>query len=140
MGFKWFRARLKITKKASKIPVMTGLYRRVSYVESFTSTTRKNEISNEQVFEHNVPAASINNESMQHDSKADLTSQLSSSSSIDSKESNHTVENAKSSAKDSTINGESSTHDKKELNKINKDESNVSDTKNRVSSDNELVI
>lgn len=140
MGFKWFRARLKIKKEVSKIPAMTGLYyRRESCAELFTTTTRKNEISDKQVFEHNISAASINNESVQYDhSKADLKCQLSLSSSIHSKKSNDTVENV-SSIKDPNVKRESSTHDM-ELNKTNKDENDVSNTKKHISSDNELVI
>lgn len=141
MGLKWFRARLRMKKETSKIPEMTGLYyRRVSYAELFASTTRKNEVSDIQAFEPNVSAASIKNESAEYDhSKVDRTSQSSLSSSTHSKESNDTVENAKSSTKDSDANAEASMHDV-ELNKINKDKSDVSDTKKHISSDNELVI
>ncbi|XP_029169981.1 uncharacterized protein LOC114939723 [Nylanderia fulva] len=43
MGLKWFRARLSIKKEASKVPAMTGLYRRVSPRFESNTTMPKNE-------------------------------------------------------------------------------------------------
>lgn len=148
LGLKRFRACLSIKKEASKIPEMTGLYRRVSYSES---TTQKNvEVSAAPPSVASDSTASDNNETVEYDcSKADLTSQ-SSSSIIDSEEtpvkdnnkksqiSNYAFEKTEpSTSKDLNIKEQSPRS--KESNKIIKDQSE-SDTKSPICSDNELVI
>lgn len=150
MGLKWFRASLSLEEGATKIPEMAGLYRRrVSYPEL---TIQKNaQILTSPLSITNDSTANDDNETMQCDrSKTDLTSQLSSSI-IDSEEitikdndkkpqiNNHAVENAEpcTSNKDSNIKEHSPRSE--ESNKITKDQ-NMSDTKNIICSDNELVI
>lgn len=140
MGLKWFRARLSMEKEASKVPVMTGLYRRVSHFESNVLAMRKNEISSLSIASESTAIA--NNEGAQYDrSKADLASQLSSSSIIDSEEIWHDnyviVHTEPSTSKDSNLNEESLSRNE-ESNKMNREQNDNSDTKNP--SDNELVI
>jgi len=146
MGLKWFRARLSLEEEASKVPAMTGLYRRISY---FESTIQKNvKISAAPPSVAN-DSTSDDNETVEYDrSKADLTSQTSSSI-IESEEitvkddkkpqtNNHIVENVEPSIKDS--NAKEQSERGKESNKITKDQNDMSDTKNPIYSDNELVI
>lgn len=140
MGLKWFRARLSMEKEASKVPVMTGLYRRVSHIESNVLAMRKNEISSLSIASESTAIA--NNEGAQYDrSKADLASQLSSSSIIDSEEIWHDnyviVHTEPSTSKDSNLK-EKSLSRNEESNKMNREQNDNSDTKNP--SDNELVI
>ncbi|KAM0725019.1 hypothetical protein ACS0PU_009403 [Formica fusca] len=140
MGLKWFRARLSMEKEASKVPVMTGLYRRVSHFESNVLAMRKNEISSLSIASESTAIA--NNEGAQYDrSKADLASQLSSSSIIDSEEIWHDnyviVHTEPSTSKDSNLKEESLSRNE-ESNKMNREQNDNSDTKNP--SDNELVI
>ncbi|XP_011630887.1 uncharacterized protein LOC105422980 [Pogonomyrmex barbatus] len=150
MGLKWFRARLSMKKEASKIPAMSGLYRRISY---FESATRKNiEISTMSPSIASDSATTDNNETAQYDrSKADFTNQ-SSSSIIDlektmvkdndkkSQINNHAIENIESSTSTEDLNiKEQSTYSEKS-NKITKDQNNISDIKSPICADNELVI
>lgn len=140
MGLKSFRARLSMNNKKSKVPELTGLYRRVSYSESDVSTIQKNA----PLFRRNILAKEIhnNNETSQNDSsKSDVTDKLSSSTINEMEErANQTVENAKLSIDDSNALEQSLTDDK-ELNKINENQDDhASDTKNRISSDNEMLI
>jgi len=134
-----------LEEEASKVPAMTGLYRRISY---FESTIQKNvKISTAPPSVANDSTTS--DETVEYDrSKADLTSQTSSSI-IESEEitvkddkkpqtNNHIVENVEPSIKDSNVKEQSGRG--KESNKITKDQNDMSDTKNPICSDNELVI
>lgn len=139
MGLKWFRAHLslkKLKKEASKVPGMIGLYRKTSHIES-NEVSAKNEISSSPIISDSIVI--VNNEETQRDrSKADLASQLSSSSSvIDSQEyDNHeNVNTEPSTSKDSDLK-ESLSQDE-ELNKLNKERSDNLDIKSQ--SDNELI-
>ncbi|GAB1865200.1 hypothetical protein CAJAP_06279 [Camponotus japonicus] len=136
MGLKWFRAHLslkKLKKEASRVPGMRGLYRRTSHFESNVKNEvlAKNEVSSASITSDSTAIA--NKEEAQHNrSKADLASQLSSSSSIDSQEhDNHeNVNTNPSTSKDSDLKEQSLPQDE-ESNKKNKEQSD--------SSDNELV-
>ncbi|XP_012523960.1 uncharacterized protein LOC105829546 [Monomorium pharaonis] len=145
MGLKWFRARLSIEKEQSKIPEMTGQYRRFSYSES---TNKKNVEVLIATPSSVASDSSDDNETIEYDrSKTDLASQTSSSI-IDSEEMmikenvkkpqiiNYMIENAEPSTsikdpnvKEQSIHGEIS-------NKTTKDQN---DTKSPIL-DNELVI
>ncbi|XP_018359567.1 PREDICTED: uncharacterized protein LOC108758867 [Trachymyrmex cornetzi] len=150
MGLKWFRASLSMEKEASKVPAMTGLYRRISFEPAIQKNVEVS-LSTAPHLIINDSTSSGDNETAKNDrSRADLTNQTSSSI-IDSKEitvkdidnkpqiNNHLVENAESSTsiKDPNVKEESARGE--ELNKITKDQ-NMSDTKNPIYSDNELVI
>ncbi|CAL1683805.1 unnamed protein product [Lasius platythorax] len=140
MGLKWFRARLSIKKEASKVPAMTGLYRRVSHSESNVAAMPKNEDTSPSISSDTTAIA--NNEGAQYDrSKADFANQLSSSSIIDSEEhGDYAIINTEpSTSKDSNLKEQSLSRDE-ESNKINTEQSDSSDTKSRICSDNELVI
>lgn len=154
LGLKWFRARLSMEKEASKIPAMTGLYRKVSYSES--TIQKYAEVSTAPPSVASDSTASDNNETVEYDSKfkssskADLTSQ-SSSSITDLEETpvknnnkkpqinNYAIENVEPSTSTKDLNiKEQSTRDE-ESHKIIKNQSE-SDTKSPICSDNELVI
>ncbi|XP_018313392.1 uncharacterized protein [Mycetomoellerius zeteki] len=150
MGLKWFRASLSMEKEASKVPAMTGLYRRISYFEPAIKKNVEVSLSTPPLIASDS-TLSGDNETVKNDrSRADLTNQTSSSI-IDSEEitvkdidnkpqiNNHSVENAESSTstKDPNVKEESARSE--ELNKITKDQ-NMSDTKSPIYSDNELVI
>ncbi|TGZ56201.1 uncharacterized protein LOC112454342 [Temnothorax curvispinosus] len=150
MGLKWFRASLSMEEEAAKVPEMTGFYRRVSYFES--AIPKNAEVSGAPSSIISDSTASDDNETVQYDrSKADLTSQLSSSI-TDSDEitvkdndkklqiNNHAVENAEpsTSIKDPNVKEQSTCGD--ESNKITEDRYDMSNTKSPISSDNELVI
>lgn len=139
MGLKWFRARLSMEKEASKVPVMTGLYRRVSHFETNVSM-RKNEVSSPSIASESTTIA--NNERAQYDRpKADLASQSSSSSINDSEEIWHDnyviVHTEPSTSKDLNLKEESLSRNE-ESNKMNREQNDSSNMKNP--SDNELVI
>lgn len=139
MGLKSFRARLWMNKR-SKVPELTGLYRRVSYSESDVSTMQK---KNATLFRRDVSTKDIHsNETSQNDSsKSDVTDKLSSSTINEMEErANQTVESARRSINDSNTLEQLLTDDK-ELNKINENQDDhASDTKNRISPDNEMLI
>lgn len=152
MGLKWFRASLSMEEKPTKIPELTGLYRRVSY--SDLAIQKNAQVLTAPPSMTSDSTASDDNETMQYDrSKADL-SQSSSSSIIDSKEiivkdndkkpqmNNHAVENMEpsTSTKDPNIKEQPIATPSEESNKITKDQNDMSDTKNIICSDNELVI
>lgn len=148
MGLKWFRARLSLEKEATKVPEMTGLYRRILYSE--LAIQKNAEVSTASF--SNDSTASNDNETVQYDhSKADLTSQLSSSITNseeimvkDNEEepqiNSYAIENAEPPAfiKDPNVK-EQSTCDE-ESNKITKDQNDMSGIKSPIYSDNELVI
>lgn len=149
MGVKWFRASLSMEEESTKVPEMTGLYRRVSDYE--LSTQKSAQISVTLLSTTSDSIANDDNETMQYDHpKADL-SQSSSSSIIDSEEItveindkkpqiNNVDENVEPSTSTKDLNiKEQSTHSE-ESNKITKDQNDMSDTKNIICSDNELVI
>jgi len=135
MGLKWFRARLSMKKEASKVPTLTGLYRRVSCFESDISTKEENKTF-AAPSTINDSTISTNNEKTQHNHlKTDLTSQSSSLPITNLKEdSNYT--NAESSTENTNIK-EKSLISNEQLNKTNK---NQSDMKSNIYSDNEIVI
>ncbi|KAL6435971.1 hypothetical protein ACFW04_005657 [Cataglyphis niger] len=140
MGLKWFRARLSMEKEASKVPVMTGLYRRVSHFETNVSMMRKSEVSSPSMASESTTI--VNNERAQYDRpKADLASQLSSSSINDSEEIWHDnyviVHTEPSTSKDLNLKEESLSRNK-ESNKMNREQHDSSNKKKP--SDNELVI
>ncbi|XP_011057397.1 PREDICTED: uncharacterized protein LOC105147823 [Acromyrmex echinatior] len=150
MGLKWFRASLSMEKEASKIPAMTGLYRRISF-EPAIQKNMEVSLSTAPILIVSDSTSSGDNEIVKNNrSRADLTNQTSSSI-IDSEEitikdidnkpqiNNYSVENIESSTftKDPNVKEESACSEK--LNKITKDQ-NTSDTKSLINSDNELVI
>lgn len=150
MGLKWFRARLSMEKEATKVPEMTGMYRRILYSEHIESAIEKEEVSTTHFSNNSM--ASDDNETIQYDhSKADLTSQLSSSI-TDSEEimikdnekepqiNNYAVENAEPSAFIKDLNVKEQSTCDEESNKITKDQNDMSGTKSPICSDNELVI
>jgi len=136
MGLKWFRARLSMKKEASKVPKLTGLYRRVSCFESDILMKEENKtFATPSTI--NDSAISTNNEKTQYNYlKADLTSQSSSLPIINLKEHNNYT-NAESSTKNTNIK-EKSLISNEQLNKINKNQSDISDK--NICSDNEIVI
>ncbi|KAL0106795.1 hypothetical protein PUN28_015383 [Cardiocondyla obscurior] len=155
MGLKWFRARLSMEKEAAKVPELTGLYRRMSDFESTPKFGKIMKYSTNSDITFPIVNDSMindNNRTVERDlSEADCTSQ-SSSSIINSEESmtkdsdkkiqinNHEIENVEpsTSTKNSTIKEQLISGE--ELKKITNDQNYISDTKNPVSSDNELVI
>ncbi|XP_018342227.1 PREDICTED: uncharacterized protein LOC108748501 [Trachymyrmex septentrionalis] len=150
MGLKWFRASLSMEKEASKVPAMTGLYRRISFEPAIQKNVEVS-LTTAPLLIVSDSTSSGDNETVKNDrSRADLTNQTSSSiidsekitvKDIDNKSqiNNHSVENTESSTftKDSNVKEESARGE--ELHKITKDQ-NMSDTKSPIYSDNELVI
>lgn len=145
MGLNWFRASLSMEEEASKVDTMTGMYRKISFFEP-----KDVEIS---AAPPSVASDSISSEeTAEYDrSKADLTSQTSSTIDLEemtvkdtdkkSKINNHAVENTEppTSNKDPNVNEQSGERDE-ESNKITKDQNDTPVTESPICSDNELVI
>lgn len=143
MGLKWFRARLSLNKKgAYKVPTMTGMYRRISYSESNTLATRKNEYTFSAVSSSIAnDSTSVNDKEQQYDrTKEDLASQLSSLN-TDLKRDNYVIQNEGYTASMNDLNAaEQSSICGGEINKINEDQNYVTNTKDRFCQETELVI
>lgn len=140
MGLKWFRARLSMNKKEYKVPVMTGIYRRVSYAESNALATRKNEHMSPTVISSIANDSNANDKEQQYDrAKEDLVSQ-SPSSNVDNKSGSNVIQNKEPTASMRDSNAEESLMSGEETNKSNEEQSHVSNTKDRVCEETELVI
>lgn len=137
MGLKWFRARMSMKKEASKVPAMTGLYRRVSYFEPDVSTIQRNNVSAAPASMNNDSTSMKNEESQCDHSKSGPTSESSSLPIINTKEyDNRAIGNADLSMPAKDVMKERSLTPAEQLNKTN--QNNIPVTK--AGSDNEIVI
>lgn len=144
MGLKRFRACLSINKeKAYKVPMMTGIYRKMSYAESNILSTRRNEYAHSAVpSSFASDSKSANDKEQQHDRAKDRTSQLLSSSDTDSERTN-IVSNEEPTASIKDLNAEKQLPIRgreRKISRISKDQSYVSNTKDRICQETELVI
>lgn len=142
MGLKWFRARLSINKKGTcKVPTMTGIYRKVSYSEPNILAMRKNEYTLPAVSSSIANNLTRANDKEQDDRAKDLTSKSPSLLNTDLDCDNHVIQNEEptTSIKNSNTVEQFSVR-KEEINKINKDQSHISNIRGHTSQETELVI